>query len=87
MLLLVMLMAGIGYSAAAGFVCAWIARERIWVHATALCVWNLGFGIFVQTQSWDLMPVWFHLTFLTTIVPATLVGTWLRGEARVPEPA
>jgi hypothetical protein len=42
-------------------------------------VWTLGalllaVGIFVQSQLWDAMPMWYHLSFLALLVPATLLG-------------
>ena len=34
-------------------------------------------GIFVQSQSWKLLPLWYHLLFLALLIPATLWGAGL----------
>ena len=38
----------------------------------------LAVGIGVQAGSWNLMPVWYHLTFLALLVPGALIGAKLR---------
>jgi hypothetical protein len=39
-------------------------------------------GIAVQVSYWDALPVWWHLAFLVSIVPFTLLGARLRGGPR-----
>ncbi len=34
----------------------------------------LATGIFIQAGVWSLMPVWYHLIFLSLLVPMTLLG-------------
>jgi hypothetical protein len=62
-------------SIAAGAVTANIARsERV--------AWVLGAIILVafipgHIRIWDKFPVWYHLTFLVTLVPLVALGGWL----------
>ena len=35
---------------------------------------NLSFGIFIQYQYWDKMPLWYHLPFLAMLVPGIILG-------------
>jgi hypothetical protein len=48
-----------------------------------LAVIQLGLGIVAEVSYWHLMPVWYHLVFLATVVPATVAGGYLRGGQRV----
>ena len=43
---------------------------------TVACLGVLLFatGCFVQSTVWHLMPLWYHLTFLSMVIPVTLVG-------------
>lgn len=34
----------------------------------------LAVGLAVQIAAWDLMPVWYHLTFLVLLIPVTIAG-------------
>ena len=65
------------YSIGAGFVTALVAARREVAHALALGVVQLGLGIYFEVTSWALLPVWYHLTFLALLVPATVGGGWL----------
>lgn len=38
----------------------------------------LAVGIFVEIQYWDQLPLWYHLTFLVMLLPATIFGTRLQ---------
>ena len=74
-------------SVLAGYVTAAVAvgnRMRgVWI----LAVLQLALGLFVETSSWNLAPVWYHLVFLALIVPATAYGGALRVRRRQPQPA
>jgi len=63
-------------SVAAGFVTGWISRSNRWA---SLIVGSLVLVMFlpVHIAIWSKFPVWYHLTFLLTIVPAVLVGALL----------
>ena len=63
-------------SVAAGAVTAWVSRSGRWAP------WIVGgvvFALFVPLHIaiWSKFPVWYHLTFLLTIIPAVLVGALL----------
>ena len=61
-------------SAFAGFVTAVMAvgdrMRTVWI----LAILQLALGIYFETSSWHLAPVWYHLVFLALVVPATLYG-------------
>ena len=40
----------------------------------------LAVGIFFQSQYWHLMPLWYHLAFLASLVPMCFVGARLRAK-------
>ena len=63
-------------SVLAGAVTGWISRSRRW---TPLIVGTVVVAIFVPVHIaiWSRFPVWYHLTFLLTIIPAVLVGALL----------
>ena len=68
-------------SLAAGAVVAWIAP------ASARTPWVLGLillGAFVpvHVRLWNTFPIWYHLTFLLTLVPLVVLGArHVRGRA------
>ena len=74
----VMLIASVVFSIAVGWITTAIAGGNTYWAAIILAVIQLALGIFFQTQSWHLMPIWYHLPFLLLLVPATLLGAWLR---------
>lgn len=76
--LLALLIASVLFSAAAGWITTVIAGGGGYAPAMVLAVIQLGLGIFFQSQAWHLMPVWYHVPFLLLIVPATLLGAWVR---------
>ena len=60
----------------AGFVAAWIANARM--RAAALTgIVLLGLFIPGHYRIWDKFPVWYHLTFLVSLLPLTLLGATL----------
>jgi hypothetical protein len=69
-------------SVLAGYVTAAVAvgdrMRAVWI----LSVLQLALGILVETSSWNLTPVWYHLVFLALIVPATVYGGALRVRRR-----
>ena len=63
-------------SALAGAVTAWIVR------GSPRAPWILGIvlvALFIplHVALWDKFPVWYHLTFLVSLLPLTLLGAWL----------
>jgi len=64
----------------AGFVAAWIAKGRmkaaILTGIALLCLFIPG-----HYRIWDKFPVWYHLTFLVSLLPLTLLGAALNHRA------
>jgi hypothetical protein len=60
-------------SLAAGFVAAWIGKGRM---RAAVFTGVLLLGLFIPNHYllWSKFPVWYHLTFLVSLVPLTLLG-------------
>lgn len=76
---LMLLLAGsVVFSVIAGFVTAAVSTGASYWPVFALCAVQLAMGIFFQAQSWKLMPIWYHVPFLLLLVPAALLGAWLR---------
>ena len=78
------LVANLGwYTAAAfgvGFVVAWIAKVN-GVAAKVSAVVLLVFFIPVHYMLWDKFPLWYHLTFLVSLVLLTIAGAMLKVRA------
>ena len=81
----------IGYSVPlsilAGFVTAAAAAEGARVAVWLLAALQLTLGVIAELSYWALLPVWYHLVFLSLVVPATLYGGVLRRRARPSSPA
>jgi hypothetical protein len=67
-------------SIAAGFACAWIAPGSR-AALPALTVILLGVFLPTHYQLWARFPVWYHLTFLSSLVLLTWIGARLYGLA------
>ena len=63
-------------SVVAGAVTGWISRSSRWA---PLILGSVVLAIFapMHIAIWSKFPVWYHLTFLLTIVPAVLAGALL----------
>jgi hypothetical protein len=63
-------------SLVAGAVTGWISLSSRWA---PLIVGSVVLAMFVPLHIaiWSKFPVWYHLTFLLTIIPAVLVGALL----------
>lgn len=72
--LLIVLLASIVASLAAGWTSAAVGRERGTTAVWILAVINLAVGIFVQSQVWAAIPLWYHLAFLALLVPMIVLG-------------
>jgi hypothetical protein len=68
---------------AAGVVVAWIARRGV---AAAVATGLLLLLLFVPTHAmlWNRFPVWYHIVFLGSLLPLTLLGARLRGKEAGP---
>ena len=77
-LLLITLVYSVVLSIIAGYITAYLAKHKEMQHAFALGLLQLALGIFFQSQSWTLFPLWYHLGFLALLIPANLFGGRLR---------
>ena len=70
------LLMAIATSVVAGAVTGWISRSSRWA---PLILGSVVLAIFapMHIAIWSKFPVWYHLTFLLTIIPAVLVGALL----------
>lgn len=63
-------------SAVASFAAGWITvvigrqLKTVWIMASLLLITGIG----VQLSSWELLPVWYHLSFLALLVPVSVFG-------------
>jgi hypothetical protein len=82
--LLAYLIWSVAISALSGYVCAAVKGERpmktVWVFALILLAVGIGF----EASAWALTPVWYHLVFLTFLVPATVWGGGVRARSSDP---
>jgi hypothetical protein len=78
-LLAVILVLSVLISIIAGYSTARLASAHEVSHALALGVVLLLIGVFVQSQYWEVLPLWYHLTFLALLIPAA----WLGGKLRL----
>ena len=67
-------------SLGAGFVAAWIGKARM---RPAMLTGVVLLALFVpgHYRIWDKFPVWYHLTFLVSLLPLTLLGAALNRRA------
>lgn len=70
------LVLGAASSLSAGFVAAWIGKGRMKA-ATLAGIVLLALFIPNHYLLWDKFPVWYHLTFLVSLLPLTLLGAAL----------
>lgn len=86
--LLTLLLLSVMFSVIAGFITAAVADRKEISHVLALGALQLSLGIYFQTQAWDLMPLWYHLTFLALLIPGNVAGGWFRLSRKLaPHPA
>ncbi len=64
-------------SVISGFIAAAIAKENT-KSTLILGILLLAVGLIVQISFWAYFPIWFHLTFLLLLIPATVFGGKLR---------
>jgi hypothetical protein len=76
--LLLILASSVVCSVASGYLTAVISKTSAMRHATILGIVLLAVGIMVQLQWWDKLPLWYHLSFMVLLLPATVYGARLR---------
>ena len=72
--LLALLVGSVSASLLAGYVAAATAKLAAKAAAIALGLLLVATGAFVQAQYWDLMPLWYHLSFLALLLPTCILG-------------
>ena len=82
-MLLARLVVGALSSVCAGFATAWITKSR-GMAVTVLGIVLTALFIPIHYGLWDRFPVWYHLSFLVSLLPFTLLGTRLKAQ---PDPA
>jgi len=86
--LFLMMFYSLAYSVLGGYVTGWIARRSEVKHAFVLGLLQLAMGLVATIQMWDTAPAWWHVTFLVLLVPANMLGGYLRaGRKRQPSTA
>ena len=73
------LVLGAASSVGAGFVATWIAKGRMRA-ATLTGIVLLALFIPNHYLIWDKFPVWYHLTFLLTLLPLVVLGGALKAR-------
>lgn len=76
--LLIALVRSVFISLLSGYIAAVIARDHRMQTALVLGILLLAFGIFVQASVWEKIPLWYHLIFLSLLIPMTWLGAKLR---------
>ena len=74
--LLAALLGTVVYSLVAGAATARVAGTRPLAHGVCGGLALLGVGVFVELQYWDVLPLWYHLSFLLLLIPACVAGAW-----------
>lgn len=64
-----------------GFAAALIARENV-KSTLILGILLLLVGISVSVSFWNYFPLWYHILFLLSLIPVTIIGGRLKGESR-----
>ena len=73
-ILVLYLVASLLITLASGWLTAKLASRAKVSHAVALGVVLLAVGILVQTGYWNVLPVWYHLSFLALLLPMAALG-------------
>ena len=79
LLLLFILVLSVIFSLLAGYVTARMVTSSPVRPVWALGIALLAVGLFVQSQVWSLLPLWYHILFLVLLIPGVLVGARMRG--------
>jgi hypothetical protein len=72
--LLLLIVLSMIFSIIAGYITAQLAKRKEMAHTWALGVLQLSMGIAAQLSYFDVLPVWYHITFLLLLIPGNLLG-------------
>lgn len=75
--LVILLISSVICSIAAGFAAVSISKEHSKT-TLYLGILLLLVGIFFEVMTWNLLPIWYHLTFLILLIPMTIFGGKLK---------
>ncbi|GAB5536165.1 MAG: hypothetical protein Rubg2KO_24140 [Rubricoccaceae bacterium] len=73
-LLLLYLALSCAASLLAGFAAARLSKSHTMRNVLIVAGLLLATGIPVQISAWEMLPSWYHLTFLAALVPLTWIG-------------
>ncbi len=73
-ILLLILVFSVVLSVLAGYITGRMAGRRPVLYAFWLGLVQLGLGIYFQSLAWELMPLWYHASFLALLIPGNLAG-------------
>ncbi len=65
-------------SLVSGYVTTIVAAKRSMTPTVVLGFALVAVGIFVQVQYWNVMPIWYHMSFLAALLPCSLIGGLMR---------
>ncbi|MCH8328663.1 MAG: hypothetical protein IID15_09120 [Candidatus Marinimicrobia bacterium] len=67
---------------AGGYVAAAIARRKEMAHVAALASFATLLGVYIMTRLADMAPLWYQVTLIVTMIPAVLLGGFVRAGRR-----
>ena len=68
------------WSVFGAWLCAFIARTRIWSHAIYLMVWGEIIGAVSTVMAWGKIQSWYQIGLLVAWPIAVIVGAWIRAR-------
>ncbi|HLF18401.1 MAG TPA: hypothetical protein VI749_05845 [Candidatus Omnitrophota bacterium] len=71
---LIIVLLSFDFSFIAGYINATITRAHKKRFAFIQGIIQLIIGIFIQRRYWGIVPLWFHVSFLSFIIPAVVAG-------------
>lgn len=77
-MLIFLILLSVVYSVVAGLITSRLAASKSLAAPLLLGVILLIVGIFVQIQYWELLPLWYHLSFLLLLIPGVYLGARLQ---------
>jgi hypothetical protein len=69
-------------SLVSGYITMIVAAGKSMTPVAVLGVVLLAVGVFVQIQYWNIMPIWYHFSFLAALLPCSVIGGLIRLRMR-----
>ena len=73
-IMIVSILLSVVFSVLGGYTTAMVAKVNEMKPVVILAVLELVVGIIVEISYWDVIPVWYHVTFLVLLVPSIVFG-------------